>query len=371
MIYKRRYVQFNDLVFDSYDMTDESEISTDMSTKIVQNDYTFTHGAYSPNKHDYMLFEAATVDLTLYLTMTKLPCDKRPFYRQMAIGELVRPGRLWAVVNNELVWAYAKVSNFSEINSVYRDTIELNVSFLLPEGVWHKADGLKTFLRPYDPCDFMDCYGFGRFDPCRSARVREGSCCIECGGQKNTYIDCTCCDCTVLSPDWALCLNKDRLQRVFDSCAHGMDFQIEYNCAKAQEFFGDDYLGQRFCAKDSCSDIIAGSIYADTDIPTASFDIILHGRMKDPEITINDNTNVIEGDYSEYDGVMTIKSNGDVYYRHSDCCDDELIPPVNWKVPAGNEYGWTLRPAANKFIVYTNACCGMICAYVQVDGLTI
>lgn len=382
MIYERRYVQFNDLVIDSYDMIEETEM--DVSFKYISHERSFGHGSYAPFKRDYVFANEASVSLTLRLNMRKLPCEKRPFYRQMAVSELSRPGKLWAVLNNELVWSYAVMTNFGETNSYRKDTLIINVDFTLPEGVWHKADLQKTFLQDYDVCIFMDCYDFKELNPCAE---QSGTCCAECAmdeegiiytgedrliiGGKTFDAGCDCCICETLCEAMALCYNKERLQNVYNECADGLDFHIVYDCEKAQQFFGKEYLGQKFCTSDSCTGIIAGNLYANTDIPTTDFTIILHGYMQDPTITINDNTNIIEGDYSEEKGVMTIRSNGEVWYRQDDCCDDTLVAAGAWTIPKGNEYGWALKPGNNRFIVNTNMCCGISCAYVQVDGKTI
>lgn len=359
MIYERRYVQFNDLVIDGFDMISETE--SDVSFKYVSHDRTYGHGSYAPFKQNYVFANERSVSLTLHLYMKKLPCHKRPFYRQMAISELSKPGKLWAVVNNELTWAYAVMTNFGEQNSFRNDVLTINVDFTLPEGVWHKTDPQKTFLQDYDVCSFMDCYDFREHDPCA-----EG--CCDCLNEKD--YGCDCCICNDVCEGMALCHNKERLQNAFGVC-EDVDFHIVYNCLKAQQFFGDEYLGQKFCTGDECDGIIAGQLYANTDIPTTDIDIILHGQMIDPAITINGNTNIIKGDFSEYDGIMTIKANGEVWYRQDDCCEESLVAADAWNIPKNNEYGWTLYPGNNRFVVHTNVCCGVQCAYVQVNGLTI
>lgn len=49
MIYKRHYIQYNDLVFDEVDMVDEDDYS--VSFKTFDSEYGFTHGSYAPYKH--------------------------------------------------------------------------------------------------------------------------------------------------------------------------------------------------------------------------------------------------------------------------------------------------------------------------------
>lgn len=372
MIYERRYVQFNDLVIDGFDMIDETE--SDVSFKYVSHERTYGHGNYSPFKRNYVFANERSVSLTLHLFMKKLPCEKRPFYRQMAISELSKPGKLWAVVNGELTWAYAVMTNFGEQNSYRKDVLTINVDFTLPEGIWYKADLQKTFLQDYDVCTFMDCYDFKEIDPCKNMKkLAEENCCEICHGGTDEVTDygCDCCVCDTLCAEMALCYNKERIQGVFGLC-NDVDFHIVYDCLKGQEFFGDDYLGQKFCTEASnCDGVIAGQVYANTDIPTSSFDIIIQGQTIDPTIDINGNTNIIRGDFSENEGIMTIKPNGEVWYRESDCCEDTLVAANAWVIPEGNEYGWELKPGNNRLVIRTNACCGTVCAYVQVNGITI
>lgn len=359
MIYTRRYVQFNNLVIDGYDMI--SDASTSNSTKIDTQTYSYRHGDYVAFKKPYMLFEAAEISMTLKLRMKKLPCDMRPFYRSFAIGELTKPGKLWAVQNGELVWAYAYLTGYDEVEDSVKDTLEIVVDFTAYEGVWHKADKQKTFLKPYDPCDFMICEHFQEIKPCENYNTNF-NCCTDCGLPKAEDLphECDCCECDYLDPEMALCLfdNFDD----FYKCNTG--YQIEYNCRKGQEFFGDDFLGTKICQDNPCSNIIAGQLYSDTDIPTSDVTIILSGGGKNPAITINDNTNVITG---EYDGVLTIQPNGDVIHTKN-CCDTVLDPSV-WEVPPGNTYGWEVHRGNNRFIV--NSCCGGACAYIQVDSKTL
>lgn len=288
----------------------------------------------------------------------------RPFYRSYVVGELTKPGKLWAVQNGELVWAYAYITNFDEDENALKDTIEVVVDFVAYEGVWHKADKQKTFLKPYDVCDFMECKKFQKVDPCLEYKKKEElNCCKHCGLPKKSELpnanDCTCC-CDTVEPDMALCM-FDQYEKFYE-CNTG--WQIEYNCQKGKEFFGDDFLGTKICQDDPCSNIIAGQLYSDTDIPTSDISIVLSQGGTNPRITINDNTNVITG---TYEGAIIIKPNGDVIHRH-DCCDEVLDPSV-WEIPPNMTYGWEIHRGYNRVII--DNCCGGMCAYFEVGSLTI
>lgn len=361
MIYKRRYIQFNNLVFDGYDMIREASASA--STKIYDQEYTYRHGNYVAFKKPYMLFEPSEISITIKLAMKKLPCNMREYYRSFAIGELTKPGKLWAVQNGELVWAYAYLTNFDEDENSLKDTIEIVVDFVAYEGVWHKADKQKTFLKPYDVCDFLDCEDFQTIDPCATFKYKEDTnCCVHCGLPKkeDVHNGCECCECYELDPSWALCMFDDFED--FYKCNTG--YQIEYNCRKGEEFFGDEYLGTKICQNDPCSNIIAGQLYSDTDIPTDDITIILSKGGTNPRITINDTTNVITG---SYEGALIVKPNGDVVHK-TDCCE-EVLDPSAWEIPPGQEYGWEIHRGMNRVII--DNCCGGMCAYFQVGSLTI
>lgn len=345
MKYKRHYVQFNDLVFDEYDMVSGSDTSA--AVKENPREYSFRHGDYSPLKGVY--FASSSVSMTLELRMKKLPCDMRKFYRQFALRELTKPGKLWAVQDNTLVWAFAHLQNYSEDERA--GSLEIDVSFALPEGVWHKASLLRTFLHEYDVCSYLDCFDF---------KEEECGCC-ECQVEN----DCDCC-CEELTYDMALCYHKKDIQK-FYNC--DIPWRIEYNCEAGEKFFGVDgqaHTGQKIC---SCFNdgYITGRFYSDTDLDTDAT-IKLHGRFKDPSITINGNTNVVLG---EYDGFLIIHPNGEIYFTTEEGCEGELIDVSAWKVPSGNEYGWVIKPGYNRVSIEGGVCEGMNCAYIEADAITI
>ena len=355
MIYKRHYVQFNDLVFDDYDMVDESD--TSVSFKSNTHDYTFRHGSYAPLKHKNMQAESGSVSLTLRLQMRKLPCDVRRFYPQFAVTQLTTAGKLWAVQNNTLIWAFAYITDYTSVVDAKKDELKVDVDFAIPEGVWHKADKQRTFLTPYDKCLFMDCYGYKDLSPCKS----------ECCHCATTVPDCLCCDCYDVSKEMALCYFKD-LQGYYDTCGSG--YHIVYNCEAAQKFFGDlldaEHFGQKFC--NECAPI-SGLLYSDTEIPTNGIKITLHGAVNNPEIVINGNSNIIKG---SYDGILEIYADGSVYYTEG-CCPPVLQNVDKWVIPDGMSYGWEVHSGNNSLVIYTNSekCCDLVCAYVEIDALTI
>lgn len=370
MYYKRRYIQYNDLVFGGVDVIDEDDYN--VSFKSFSSEYGFGHGSYAPWKGAFV--RSGSVSLTIILRMKQLPCEDRPFYVRFAKSQLTKPGRLWAIQDNRLIWAWAYPSGYSESTRSKKDELEIDVNFDIPEGVWHKADKLKTFLVPFAVCDFMDCYDYHEIDPCNPF-------CCDCGREPKGIGKCyptdfsccgcpgeySCCgDCDQVSEENALCYFKD-LQDFYD--CDGGGFKIIYSCAAADKFFGDflkdEHPGQKFCA--TCGDAASGILYSDTDIPTEGVKITIHGKVKDPYIEINGNGNSILG---EYDGVLEVRPDGSVYNYVEGCEKCDPLPVDVWSIMPGMSYGWTVDQGKNRVLIDGGSCCSY-CAWIEVDALTI
>lgn len=362
MNYGRRYVQFENLVFDEVGMV--SEDTTSARFKTFSSEYSFRHGSYSPHKRSYKLLAAGTVSLTITLKMKKLPCDVRPFYPRFAKAELSKAvGRLWAVQNNELLWAWAEPHSYRESVDNLTDSLEFDINFNLPEGLWHKADKLRTFLVPYDPCSFMDCYEFKEINPCANAN---GDCCGNCGPEPIGV--CDCCDntCDNVSEENALCFFPD-LSSFTDCDPAG--YKIVVDCEAAERYFGSDLgnaqLGQRFCAE--CGSLIIGRLYSNTDIPTRNIRIRITGEaLHNPYIEINGNGNIIDGDYK---GTLEIHPDGTVYSYDGDCGPCTPLPVTRWVIPDGMQYGWEVHQGYNRLKIDPGTCC-YVCAWIETDELT-
>lgn len=369
MYAEKRYLQFNDLVFDGYDML--SDYRTTTSFKGSSTAYSYGHGSYMPHKSDFLYVEEQSVNMTITLKLKKLPCEQRLNYSRWAEQELLKPGKLWAIKNNEIIWAHASVRNMMPVVTHKQNEVEWDVEFVIPGGVWHKADKQKTFLLPYNVCSMMDCIDFYEYNPCATSRGG-GDCCEACEDNRIMQVQmerCGCCCEGDVTADMALCYHQDELQ-AFYSC--DTPYQLVYDCEHAERFNVEPAFGQRICTDDICEQsVISGRFYSETDIPTSEMTITLVGDMVNPWITINGNTNIIEG---EYHGKLIIDASGDVYYQESDCCEPTLLDPSVWIRPTGMDYGWTVHPRINSVTVYTNACCsqsGMACVYIDAASITI
>lgn len=365
MYHEKRYLQFNNLVFDGYDMLSSYDETT--AFKFDTQAYSYGHGSYAPLKADYMFATEKSVSLTLTLHTNKIPCEDREFYVRFAEQELTRPGKLWAVKNNEIIWAYAYPKNIHPIVGNRFARAEYDIEFVLPEGIWHKADKQKTFVLPYNVCTFMDCKGYRTIDPC--ADSIGGDCCEVALRNRfeEEYADrCFCCCVDEITADMALCYHMKDLQK-FYTCE--TPYQLVYDCERAKRYSTNDFLGQRLCVDELCGNgRIVGKIYSETDIPTTELMLTLDAKSHNPWITINGNTNIIEGDY---DGVLRIESSGDVYYKPDGGCE-ELLDPSVWVIPNGMDYGWTIYPQNNSISINLNECCtGLACVYVSYDNITI
>ena len=368
MYFDKRYLQFNDLVFDGYDMI--SDYDEPLQYKGSSTPISYGHGSYRAFKSDFLYVSERQVNMTITLKLKKIPCEYREFYVQFAEQEFGKPGKLWAIKNNEIIWANAAVNNIRPVHNGKKYEVVYDIEFVIPGGVWHKAHQDRTFLLPYDVCSLMDCKGFEKFSDC--------NCCPVCD-DKNLYKSmrdrCGCCCDEDLTSDMMLCKHLDELQ-AFYGC--DTPYQLVYSCEAGERLSEEKAFGQRLCVADICEEsVISGQIYSNTDIPTDDVTVTLVGHMVNPLIRINGNENIIEG---EYHGVLTIKPNGDIYYKDADGCGEELLSPLlddgvtpRWTIPSGMDYGWTIYPQLNGVVVYTNVCCsqyGRNCVYIDHQPIT-
>lgn len=350
MRYERHYIQFNDLVFDEFDNLVEGDY--DISFKSSSTDYGYAHGAYVNWKLG-SLVKPGNIALTITFDLKRLPCDMRPYMRKHVLSQLSQPGKLWAVQDNTVIWAYARISNLSEPIRRRPNTLEFDVNFDIPEGVWHKADKQRTFVLPFDICDYLSCYDYQPFEPCQD--------CCDCEPILDADTDCCNCDCNQVSQEIALCYFKDF--EGFYACYN--PYRLVYDCEAADKFFSTmgNFIGMKLSGE--CG-VITAKYYSDTDIDTRDVRIKIHGEMEDPYIEINGNGNTIKGTYS---GTLVINPDGSVY---TGPCDDELclVDVENWEVPEGMDYGWTIKPGYNIVKIDTSSCCGNPVAYLDVGALT-
>lgn len=357
MQFARKYIQFNDLVIDNYDMLQNADLSGGFKTETQE--YSFGHGSYAPFS-PYQYSREQTVSMSLKFNTKKLSCEQREYYKDFVTLNLSKPGMLWAIQGNQLIWTIAFVSDFGEAyTGIELNTFNIDVDFVLPEGVWHKADPRKTFLKPYDPCNVLECEDFHKADICND-------CCTACISTATEECPTCLCECDFLSSEYSLCEMQGNLQEFYQMCGGG--YKIIYNCLAGIKLWGaESMLGQKICKAESCSNVVAGQFYSDTILETENVTITIIGTAHNPLITINGNSLQVIG---EYDGILTITPNGEAYFQADECCESQLIDINNLIIPDNSTFGFRIHHGNNSLIVDTQECCNMACVYIKVDSIT-
>lgn len=354
----RRPIQYNELVFDGIDMIENFDRS--FGTKTEAQAYSYGNGSYVAYKRPMAYVRQQELSLTLKCDLRKLDCKQREYYKDWAIMNLLKPGRLWAIEGRQLLYADAYVQDISEPFSTERYSFNIDISLIIPEGVWHKPNPKAIFLEPYSPCNYLECQDFHAVGYC-------ADCCVCDEKGKGDCQECAC-GCDGVQEDNSLCYlynNSDRMD-FFGQCSS--DYKIIYNCVAAKRIFGDDaLLGEKVCKADACKTLIAGRLYSDTVLDTRDVTITITGKMKNPRITVNNNTLEVNG---EYDGTLTITPDMEVYYGKIGCCE-KLIDDDEITIPDGSTFGYYIHHGYNRIIIELNDCCSYACAYFNVDSITI
>lgn len=342
MFYQKKIIQYNNLVFSGFTIINEQD-DEDATFKTSEQEYSFGNGSYVMFKRDYGYVQAKKVGATATINMKKVPCDQRKYVHDFAMSELSRVGKIWAIENNTLLWANAYPTSISKAIQVNENEMQISVDFSLYEGVWHKADYYKTYLKPYDYCDYILDYNY---------RDRKG---CDCKPKHTDTCDCEC----DLPKENALCNHLKDLQD-FYTC--NSPYQIIEDCGLANKYFGR-VRGEQICS-DNCDGVIVGTLYSDTIIPTNDVRITIVGEMENPEIEINGNVNMYEGTYKG----LVIEPNGEAYELGD--TENCAIDISNIVVGEYNNFGFEIRPRENKIIVRTGKQC-KACVYIDVSALTI
>ena len=358
MVYVKKYVQFNDLVIDNYEMLQGADLSGGFKAQAIE--YGFANGSYAPFKSRQQYARAQSLSMTLKFDTRKLESRQKGRYRDFISLNIASPGRLWAVQGEQIVWAWAYVSDYSEVYEFEKLTFSMDISMELYEGVWHKADPRKTFLKPYDPCMAINEYDFRDFTDCLD-------CCTSCAAVNRECPPCIA-ECEFLEEEYSLCsLSREAPEELCRRCGGG--YKIIYNCEAGKKIWGEaKMLGHKICKKETCREIVAGKFYSDTILDSGNVAITISGAVKDPSVTVNGNTARIQGEYA---GMLTLYPNGDIYYLGDKCCGGRFLAPDMLEIPEGSTFGFVARHGNNSVLVETHNCCSMVCVYIYVDRITI
>lgn len=348
----RRYVQFNDLVIDSYDMISSATYKQNSKTNVQE--YSYGHGSYANFKSPQQFLTDGDLSMTINIDYRKYSRDERKFIKDFIKLNLIKAGRLWAIEDDKILWAYAFVTDFSEPYDRFKGNLSIDIELKVYEGIWHIADPRKTFLVPYSTCNFLECYDFKDYDSC--------DCCIECLTETDGDCASCLCHCEDLVKENTLCAVGRNVLDSFMSCTES--FLLVYDCKRAEKIFEEDVWGSKICKKDICYTTISGKFYSHTILNSNNVNIRLDGKFQDPIININGTKIEIKG---EYDGILKLTSSGEVLFSEQECCTFENIDLD--KVIVHDEYLFTVHHGYNSVIV-ENACCEMACIYINVDEIT-
>lgn len=288
--FPRIYVQFNELVFSGINSVETADLSGDY--KITTSPYPFKHGSYYSGafKETELKMEEQELSLDISLPFINLTRLQVLDYANYIQYNFSKAGILWAFdTGGVLIWAFAipKHPPYTDYEVKRGKIIHYTMDFILPEGVWHKANTNYVFLEPYSLCDFKDTFGTGASHTCNAkAQCENKTCDICCDVDENMRYCNTC---------W----------NPYNNCEH--PYKIIYNCALGKQLSGVEDWGYQFMGD---SNILTGSFISNAVI-NSPVTVTLFGKYLNPKITINDHTIKIEG---LYNGRLQVLPDGRVMY---------------------------------------------------------
>lgn len=319
----KRYIQFNDLVFLGRKSIDEQ--SESISLRENKTSRTFANGSYVGNVSRKSLIDSNTISLKIALRTSTWSEEHIQSHYDFIMEQLLTPGKLWAVNTGlQLVWCNAYVTSIQPSKEwvvTDEDYLVFRVEFDNPDGVWYKADEAKTFLEPFDNCDFLDM---------KASCVAKSRHC--CNGLPNCNNICECCedDCRDLDGLIDLCVAQTDLTFIndfFNEC--NSSWRVIYNCSKGKECKSlKDFYKHAIC--DTCvNDVMTSSFISDTVLDSHKWSFALEGDFKDPIVRINDIDFKIKGEYS---GVLTANYKGEIRYAKSWECIEYSYKEISLSV---------------------------------------
>ena len=319
----KRYIQFNDLVFLGRKSIDEQ--SESISLRENKTSRTFANGSYVGNVSRKSLIDSNTISLKIALRTSTWSEEHIQSHYDFIMEQLLTPGKLWAINTGlQLVWCNAYVTSIQPSKEwvvTDEDYLVFRVEFDNPDGVWYKADEAKTFLEPFDNCDFLDM---------KASCVAKSRHC--CNGLPNCNNICECCedDCRDLDGLIDLCVAQTDISFIndfFNEC--NSSWRVIYNCSKGKECKSlKDFYKHAIC--DTCvNDVMTGSFISDTVLDSHKWSFALEGDFKDPIVRINDIDFKIKGEYS---GVLTANYKGEIRYAKSWECIEYSYKEVSLSV---------------------------------------
>lgn len=336
----KRLVQFNELVFNH---TAYIETNPEIQTSFKNSTSTFAnaHGDYSPERCGPRKVTSKQFDVTLMVDKNRFSCEERELIEQFVQDNFYKVGRLWAVQGDILLWSLGKVLNVSEGYEEKRGLLSFNVTFYLPEGVWHIADETSTYINDYYQCDITDCY---------EALERELCDCCLCNIALAPIKYCPPCNGEQLCE-----IPQNKLSEVIGNC--GNNKKISYSCCNQKE----TAMTYSEAGETTAFLQFNGKTLYETD------DVVLEicGTFTNLGINWNGSQSVIEGTYTGNTIINSgiVKNNCDyldvdkfhgAFINTADCTDRNCgsnHPRIGVSGSDGGIVSWTVKKGTNNIIL--------------------
>lgn len=359
----RRFIQYNDLVFDGTESINSTPSET-ITTKYSSTEYLLQNGSYVATQDEQVLLKDDRITLDLAISTIDWDMYTVQSHVDFIKEQLITRGKLWAIdTGGTLIWTDVILDSYTPTYEwTLRDDgyIVFSVEFNNPSATWKKANGYTTWLMPYELCSYTSmlasCFKNSDCDSCSNPVQDLKGYCDTC--------DALCCD---LDDAISLCELRGEIEKdFFEKC--NSKWRVVHNCELARTYFGDEKLwGQAFC--DVCIDgTFVQNFYADTVLKSKNVTVTLQGKFKDPEIFINDISVILEG---EYDGFIQISSNGRITYFSDpelpDCqCRNRIS---NSKLTLCSKEWWKIHRGDNQLFV-RGILSKNVCAFINYERLT-
>lgn len=354
----RRYIQFNDLVIDQYDMLGGA--SNTRTFKQTTAPYYAKHGSHYFVQNTEVLTSEQSLSVSIHLDLRKLRGNDRDLYKKYVLMNLAQNGRIFAIEGKNLIWTFAIVASHSEVYSSNADHVTIDVDFILPWGYWIEADSRSIFFAPFDLCDWN-----------ASFNLENNQFCVDCTcACKDEKEPCAWCisQCEFLTIENSLCVRaREVLQTFITDC--DTRYRIIQNCEARRRLWHRerDLYEFSYCRMPSDSRMLATKFKGNTVLTSHLVTLILDGEFNDPVIQLNSVKFQIKGHFI---GRIIIRNNLTATFISSeDCgCEEGGIPFEDIILEAGFEL--YVKNGNNKIVIDTGVCNQVNCVRVNYRPIT-
>lgn len=307
-IESRRYLQFGELVFDGKRTVENYSTSFNMTLQTYLDGF----GSFDMNRARLQKPQTTSLSITVEFGFTKLSREEQRNNINAIKYQLLGTQRLWAVEpGGQLIWTWAKMSNYSEPEEKADSIFSTSLEFQIPSGCWYIADLSKVYVQEYDRADYQVEMGVGCNSHCLDALVSGTECAV-----------CTALENELNESD--MFINKPT--NLYWECQS--DMKLIYSNLSMND--SDNlFANYTMCFRQATEDILSGRFCSDT-VLEGSVQMAFFGKYNNPVITVNDDSIAIEG---YYDGLLLVDDYGNVSYyagaTETTICDYEEVPLDN------------------------------------------